>query len=132
MSAGRHHRAGTLAEDVDDAADGAAADLPTLMSAPCPDGCGTLGGVSNLITTAIGAGMVALPRAVSETGIVLGLSLFFLTSLLTLASTSLIVILASRYRTHTYADLIKLHFGRVGSTILSLAIILHVGGVMIG
>lgn len=53
--------------------------------------CSTAGGVSNLVTTAVGAGMVALPRAVSETGILLGMALFALTALLTFASTSIIV-----------------------------------------
>lgn len=53
--------------------------------------CSTAGGVSNLVTTAVGAGMVALPRAVSETGILLGMLLFLGTAALTLCSTSIIV-----------------------------------------
>lgn len=60
---------------------------------PAPRGgtCSTAGGVANLVTTAVGAGMVALPRAVSETGILLGMLLFFGTAALTLCSTSIIV-----------------------------------------
>lgn len=69
---------------------GEAADTP-LQPAPRGGTCSTAGGVANLVTTAVGAGMVALPRAVSETGIVLGMMLFFGTAALTLGSTSIIV-----------------------------------------
>lgn len=59
---------------------------------PCAGGgCSTLGGVANLVTTAVGAGMVALPKAVSETGILAGMALFALTAALTFASTGIIV-----------------------------------------
>lgn len=63
---------------------------------PSPRGCGgggcsAAGGMSNIVVTAVGAGMVALPHAVSEVGLALGLALFALTAALTLASTSIIV-----------------------------------------
>ncbi|KAL4421082.1 hypothetical protein ABPG77_001377 [Micractinium sp. CCAP 211/92] len=95
-------------------------------------GCSTAGGVANLVTTAVGAGMVALPRAVSETGILLGMSLFAFTAVLTYASTSIIVRYACRGGFQSYGDLVKHHFGPKGSAILQLAICVHVGGVMVG
>jgi hypothetical protein len=96
-------------------------------AAPRGGTCSTAGGVSNLVTTAVGAGMVALPRAVSETGILLGLLLFFGTAALTLCSTSIIVRYASRYNTKSYGDLVRLHFGRGGAALLQAAIVIHVG-----
>jgi amino acid permease len=47
--------------------------------------------MANLVTTAVGAGMLALPCAVSKTGILLGAALFGLVALLTFASCSIIV-----------------------------------------
>ena len=47
--------------------------------------------VANLVTTAVGAGMLALPCAVSKTGILLGGLLFALVAALTFASCSIIV-----------------------------------------
>lgn len=47
--------------------------------------------VANLVTTAVGAGMLALPCAVQKTGIVLGAALFALVAALTYASCSIIV-----------------------------------------
>lgn len=76
---------------------GEAADAP-LQPAPRGGTCSTAGGVANLVTTAVGAGMVALPRAVSETGIYLGMLLFLGTAALTLGSTSIIVRCCSCYR----------------------------------
>lgn len=101
---------------------------------PAPRGgtCSTAGGVANLVTTAVGAGMVALPRAVSETGILLGMLLFFGTAALTLCSTSIIVRYSSRFSTKSYGELVRLHFGRGGAALLQAAIVTHVGGVMIG
>lgn len=98
----------------------------------CTGGCSTAGGVANLVTTAVGAGMVALPRAVSETGILVGMALFAFTACLTYISTSIVVRYASRGGFQSYGDLIKHHFGRTGAAILQLAICVHVGGVMIG
>ena len=49
------------------------------------------GGVSNLTVTAVGAGMLALPKAYAEVGIALGLATFAFVCLLTYFSTSAIV-----------------------------------------
>jgi len=58
----------------------------------CTAGCRRLAlQVANLVTTAVGAGMLALPCAVSKTGILLGGLLFCLVAVLTFASCSIIV-----------------------------------------
>ena len=49
------------------------------------------GGVCNLVTTAVGAGMLALPKAFATVGIVSGLLLFAAVSVITYFSTSIIV-----------------------------------------
>ncbi|KAI3429739.1 hypothetical protein D9Q98_010054 [Chlorella vulgaris] len=103
----------------------------TLLPA-CSGNCSLAGGVANLVTTAVGAGMVALPRAVSETGIVVGMALFAFTAVLTFVSTSIIVRYSAQWRVQSYSDLVRMHFGKLGATVLQLAIVVHVFGVMIG
>ncbi|KAL4427706.1 hypothetical protein ABPG75_001795 [Micractinium tetrahymenae] len=99
----------------------------------CPSGqCGLGGGVANLVTTAVGAGMLALPCAVSKTGILVGGLLFCLVAALTFASCSIIVRYAGRAGVNSYGELVQAHFGRLGSTLLQSAIVVHVSGVMIG
>ena len=52
--------------------------------------------IANLVTTAVGAGMLALPCAVQKTGVLLGAALFALVAGLTFASCSIIVRRARR------------------------------------
>jgi amino acid permease len=47
--------------------------------------------VANLVTAAVGAGMLALPCAVSRVGILLGGTLFFAVAALTFVSCTIIV-----------------------------------------
>lgn len=57
----------------------------------CPRTCTFSGGVANLAVTAVGAGMLALPKAFATVGIASGLLLFAVVSVITYFSTSIIV-----------------------------------------
>lgn len=110
-------------------------DSPYIDDAECcsPDSgnCTFSGAVSNLAVTAIGAGMLALPKAFSTVGIALGLALTITVCFLTYFSSSVIIRYAARDHKDSYGSLIKSEFGRGGAAALQCAIIIHVLGVMI-
>jgi hypothetical protein len=56
-----------------------------------PGTCSVQGGVANLVVTAVGAGMLALPHAFQSVGFLLGLLAFGLVSLLTIYSCATII-----------------------------------------
>ena len=64
---------------------------PAIPRGSPPAGCSTWGGVSNLVVSAVGAGMLALPRALAETGVLAGCLLFIFVCVLTFFSASIIV-----------------------------------------
>lgn len=109
--------------------------LPSIHDTECrsPDSgnCTFSGAVSNLAVTAIGAGMLALPKAYSTVGIALGLALTITVCFLTYFSSSVIIRYAARDHKDSYGSLIKSEFGRGGAVALQCAIIIHVLGVMI-
>ncbi|KDD77191.1 transmembrane amino acid transporter protein [Helicosporidium sp. ATCC 50920] len=93
--------------------------------------CGNTGAICNLAVTAVGAGMLALPKAMEQVGILLGFVLFGVVCLLTYYSSSIIIKFADRRKKATYAELVKDEFGSRGTLTLQLSIITHVAGVMI-
>jgi amino acid permease len=98
---------------------------------PGSGSCAFTGAVANLAVTAIGAGMLALPKAFSTVGIALGLTLTITVCFLTYFSSSVIIRYAARDHKDSYGSLIKNEFGRGGAAALQCAIIIHVLGVMI-
>ncbi|KAG7671241.1 hypothetical protein Ndes2526B_g02287 [Nannochloris sp. 'desiccata'] len=108
---------------------------PCIPNADCRSpgsgNCTFSGAVSNLAVTAIGAGMLALPKAFSTVGIALGLTLTITVCFLTYFSSSIIIRYAARDHKDSYGSLIKTEFGRGGAAALQCAIIIHVLGVMI-
>lgn len=70
------------------ASDGAG---PFSQSKPPQGTCSTSGAVANLAATAIGAGMLALPKAVSTVGVLVAAALFLLAAALTHFSAAVIV-----------------------------------------
>eukprot|EP00887_Chlorella_sp_A99_P006325 scaffold3.g6325.t1 len=93
--------------------------------------CSHSGGVSNLVVSAVGAGMLALPRAFAETGIAAGLLLFAFSSVLTFWSAGIVVRHAAGAGTVSYGDLVSRNFGVPGAALLRLSIIVHSIGVMV-
>lgn len=92
--------------------------------------CGFSGAVANLAVTAVGAGMLALPKAYSSVGLLLGFSLTVLVSFLTYFSSSVIIRYCAREQT-SYSGLVHSVFGLPGARTLQASIIVHVFGVMI-
>ncbi|KAL6774169.1 hypothetical protein ACKKBG_A24015 [Auxenochlorella protothecoides x Auxenochlorella symbiontica] len=95
------------------------------------EGCGNGGAICNVAVTAIGAGMLALPKAMERVGVILGFTLFGTVCLLTYFSSSIIIRYASRRGKRTYSELIEGEFGLTGARVLQTSIIIHVSGVMI-
>ncbi|GAB4819195.1 hypothetical protein N2152v2_006241 [Parachlorella kessleri] len=94
-------------------------------------GCSDGGGICNLAVTAVGAGMLALPKAFASVGILLGVGLFIAVCFLTYFSSSIIIRWAHSLRKETYGEVIRARFGCTGARILQGSIIVHVAGVMI-
>ncbi|GAB4822555.1 hypothetical protein N2152v2_009601 [Parachlorella kessleri] len=103
----------------------------TRQEQSCRQGCSVSGGVANLTVTAVGAGMLALPKAFATVGMALGLSLVVFVTCLAYFSTGIIVKYAAQSKARSYGELIKAEFGPLGALILHLAITVHVGGVMV-
>lgn len=93
--------------------------------------CSFRGGVSNLVVTAVGAGMLAMPKALATGGIVIGIGIAGLAAFMTIFSAYIIVSFASNDGAKSYEELIRYSFGNRGASILSSSIIIHVFGVMI-
>ena len=92
--------------------------------------CTFQGAVANLAVTAVGAGMLSLPKAYSTVGFALGLSLTLLVSVLTYFSSAVIIKYCAREQL-SYGGLVQKEFGCVGSGFLQASIIVHVFGVMV-
>jgi solute carrier family 38 (sodium-coupled neutral amino acid transporter), member 2 len=109
----------------------------TLESPPSPlptsqrRDCSFKGGVANLVVTAVGAGMLAMPKAFSTVGIALGICIAVLAGGLTILSASVIVTHAARSGKDSYSSLVRSAYGPRGAAILSSSIIIHVFGVMV-
>lgn len=94
-------------------------------------GCSFRGGVANLVVTAVGAGMLAMPKAFATVGIMLGIVEAGIAATLTILSAYIIVSLASNAGSRSYEDLVRSSFGNRGARVLSTSIVLHVFGVMV-
>ncbi|EFN56345.1 hypothetical protein CHLNCDRAFT_144819 [Chlorella variabilis] len=104
---------------------------PAIPRGSPPAGCSTWGGVSNLVVSAVGAGMLALPRALAETGVLAGCLLFIFVCVLTFFSASIIVRHATALGTQSYGELVRANFGGASALLLQLSIVTHVFGVMV-
>jgi amino acid permease len=70
-----------------------------------------LGSVANLCSATLGAGVLALPYAFYQAGLVMGLLLLFLSAIATLYSIHLMALACHRYRMYTYETLVQVLFG---------------------
>lgn len=94
-------------------------------------GCSPSEATFNLAITAVGAGILALPKAFASVGLVVGLIIVALASIFTYCSATVITSVAAASHLPTYGCIIKAKFGRAGAMLLQSSIILHVGGAMI-
>lgn len=93
--------------------------------------CSIWGGVANLVITAVGAGMLALPKAYASVGLLLGIVITLTASILTYISCSVIVRNCASESSSSYGALVKTRFGWKSSSLLQCSVIVHVSGVMI-
>lgn len=93
--------------------------------------CSFNGAVANLVVTAVGAGMLALPKAAASVGLLLAFALIVTVSFLTFFSSFVIVRYCAREKAESYGALVKSTFGAAGARVLQGAIIIHVFGVMV-
>ncbi|KAK9815771.1 hypothetical protein WJX72_009225 [[Myrmecia] bisecta] len=98
---------------------------------PIEDQCSITSSVFNLANTTIGAGIMALPRAFATLGIMLGTVMLVITYALSYFSLATIVRASEQFKEQTYADLVRSQFGRAGSLLLQLSIIINNAGIMI-
>lgn len=103
----------------------------TECCAPERGNCTFSGAVANIAVTAVGAGMLAMPKAYSTVGLGLGLVLTGVVCFLTYFSSSVIIRFCARDKNDSYGNLVRGEFGPLGAAFLQLAIIVHVLGVMI-
>lgn len=93
--------------------------------------CSIWGGVANLVITAVGAGMLALPKAYASVGLLMGIAITMGASILTYLSCSVIVRYCALQGSNSYGALVKARFGWKSSSLLQCSVIVHVSGVMI-
>lgn len=89
------------------------------------------GAVFNLSTTVVGAGIMALPAAVKQLGLVPGMVMIVLGAILTGSSIDMILRLTRASKLATYSALVGDAFGRAGRTFLQVAIVINNLGMLV-
>lgn len=95
------------------------------------DGASFSGAVFNLSTTAVGAGIMALPATVKELGMIPGLVMIVLGSLLTESSIDMILRFTRGSKTTTYSGVVGDAFGGAGRTLLQACIVVNNLGMLV-
>jgi len=98
---------------------------------------GILGTSSNLVNSIVGAGIIGIPFAINESGLVVGIVLLVLVAAATDKTLRMIVELASFHPTlknlgvHTFEDLMRIPFGNLGSKFILLSMFVLAYGAMV-
>ena len=98
---------------------------------------GILGTSSNLVNSIVGAGIIGIPFALGEAGLVVGVVLLILVSVATDKTLRMIVELASFHPTlrhlgvHTFEDLMRIPFGNWGSNFILFSMFVLAYGAMV-
>lgn len=98
---------------------------------------GIFGTSSNLVNSIVGAGIIGIPYAFRESGLLVGVFLLILVSYLTDKSLRMIVELASFHpllksrNVHTYEDLMAYPYGVIGSRFILLGMFILAYGAMV-
>ena len=98
---------------------------------------GILGTSSNLVNSIVGAGIIGIPFAINEAGLVVGVLLLILVAMATDKTLRMIVELASFHPivrhlgVHTFEDLMRIPFGNVGSHFILLSMFVLAYGAMV-
>jgi Transmembrane amino acid transporter protein len=98
---------------------------------------GLIGTSANLVNTIVGAGIIGIPFAVEQSGLVVGLFLLLLVSWMTAKSLRMIVELARNHPQlagkgiSTFEDLMKIPFGEAGKTFMLVSMFVFAYGAMV-
>lgn len=95
------------------------------------DGASFSGAVFNLSTTIVGAGIMALPAAVKQLGMVPGLILIVLGAFITEASIEMILRFSRASKATSYSGLVGDAFGGLGRTLLQGCIVVNNLGTLV-
>ncbi|KAF1886853.1 hypothetical protein Lal_00046091 [Lupinus albus] len=95
------------------------------------DGSSFIGAVFNLSTTIVGAGIMALPSAVKQLGLIPGLGMIILGAMLTEASIDILFKFTRVSKSTTYSGVVRDSFGEVGRILLLLCIIVSNIGMLV-
>jgi len=90
-----------------------------------------LGTYANLVNAIVGAGIIGIPYAMRETGLVAGLVLIFATALLTDKSLRLLISTGKHASVQSYETLLEAAFGKIGFVFISLNMLIMSYGAMI-
>lgn len=98
---------------------------------------GVFGASSNLVNAIVGAGIIGIPFAVEQSGLVIGIALLVLVSWMTSKSLRMIVELAlyhpklSGKGVLTFEDLMKIPYGSFGKNFLLVSMLVFAYGAMV-
>ena len=88
----------------------------------------TVGAVSNLCSATLGAGVLALPYALKQAGLVWGAVLLLISAISTLYSLQLLVTACHVLHEYTYEGIVQTCLGKRARTITEISILLFCGG----
>ena len=95
------------------------------------NGASFSGGVFNLSTTIVGAGIMALPATMKVLGLILGVALIVFMAFLTDASIELLLRFSRAGKTASYGCLMGDAFGKFGRILLQVCVLVNNIGVLI-
>ncbi|CAJ1972774.1 unnamed protein product [Sphenostylis stenocarpa] len=95
------------------------------------DGSSFSGAVFNLSTTIAGAGIMALPAAIKQLGLIPGLVMIVLCAMLTESSVAMLVRFTRASKSSTYSGVVRDAFGGLGRNLLFLCIIVNNAGILV-
>jgi amino acid permease len=87
-----------------------------------------LGAVANLCSATLGAGILALPFALYQAGLIFGSLLLLLSGWATAASINLLVQACEKYQLSTYEQVVEKVLGRKARQVVEISILLFCGG----
>lgn len=95
------------------------------------NGASFTGGVFNLATTIIGAGIMALPATLKILGLVPGIAMIVLMAILTDSTIEFLLRFSRIGKTRSYGGLMEDSFGKTGKVVLQVSVLVSNIGVLI-
>lgn len=90
-----------------------------------------IGGVFNLSCTIVGAGIMSLPAAVKEVGIIPGVLLILISGFLTKYSIDVLLRFSDNGRAYSYSQLMEDAFGKIGEISYQICVVINTTGAIV-